>query len=137
MGQHAVGSTGRRDLWTAPALGAATLCYVWVGGGLRPFTWPAMVSTTIGGLAIFVVAWRRAGATAITPASTPASRPGLVAWALWLAAATGWELWALSMHPRASHPTLSSLLNDLMETHPGRSAALLVWLGLGWWLARL
>jgi Na+/proline symporter len=132
MGQRAVGSTKRPVLWAPLALGAATLCYVSIGGGLSPFTWPAMVSTTIGGLVIFVVAWRRSNAST----AVLASRSGLVAWAAWLAAVTGWELWALSMHPRSSHPTLSSLLNNLIETHPGRSVALLAWLGLGWWLAR-
>jgi hypothetical protein len=132
MGQHAVGSPKRRVRWRLLALAAATLCYAWVGGGLSPFTWPAVVSTIIGGLAVFIAAWR--GPT--TSTTTPASRQDLVAWVLWLAAVTGWELWALSMHPRSSHPTLSSLLNNLLETHPGRSVALLVWLGLGWWLAR-
>jgi hypothetical protein len=132
MGQRSIGSTKRRVRWGPQAVVVVTLCFVWVAGGLRSFTWPAMVFTAVGGLAIFVVAGRSAGPST----ATPANRRDLAVWALWLGAVTGWELWALSMDPRSSHPTLSSLLNNVIETHPGRSAALLVWLALGWWLAR-
>jgi len=132
MGLPTVGSTRPRLRWPAIVLVAAALGYAWVGGGLRPFTWPAAVLTTLGGLAILIPAGLRRNA----PASVRASREALVAWTVWLAAATGWELWALSMHPRSTHPTISSLLNNAVETHPGRSAALLAWLVLGWWLAR-
>src|SRR5690348_13489792 len=130
MGQRSIGSTKRRVGGGPPGVGGVTLWLGWVGGGPRPFTLAALVFTAGGGLAIFVVAWRSAGPST----ATPANRRDLAVWALWLGAVTGWELWALSMHPRSSHPTLSSLLNNVIETHPGRSAALLVWLALGWWL---
>jgi hypothetical protein len=90
------------------------------------------VSTTLGGLAIFIVAWRHRA----TPAPVQHDRGQLVAWTVWLAAVTGWELWALSMTPRSGHPTISSLINSAIETHPGRSVAVLAWLAFGWWLAR-
>jgi len=117
--------------WRTAALIAVVLGYAWAGAGLRSFTWPAMVSTSLGGLAVLVLAWQRNACTA----TTRVSREGLVAWTAWLAAATGWELWALSGQPRSTHPTLSSLINIVIETHPGRSVALLAWLALGWWLA--
>jgi hypothetical protein len=132
MGMPVIGPTRPRRRWRATTIVAAALGYAWVGGGLRPFTWQAMAATTLGGLAILIPAWRRGR----SHASVPASREGLVAWTLWLAAAAGWELWALSMHPRSTHPTISSLLDSVIETHPGRSAAVLAWLALGWWLAR-
>jgi hypothetical protein len=128
MSLPTVGSTKLRR----SAFAVAVLGYVWIGGGLRSFTWPAMVWTALGGLAIFLVAWRGSR----SPASVPASGTGALTWTVWLAAATGWELWALSMHPRSSHPTISSLLDGVVDTYPGRSAALLAWLALGWWLAR-
>jgi hypothetical protein len=114
------------------AVAAVVLGYVLVGGGLHSFTWPAMVWTALGGLAIFLLAWRGAR----SPASVPVSRAGVLTWTAWLAAVAGWELWALSMHPRSNHPTISSLLDGVVDTYPGRSAALLAWLALGWWLAR-
>jgi hypothetical protein len=132
MGLPVIGSTRPWLRWRVTALVAAALGYARVGGGLRPFSWPAMVATALGGLAILILAWRRGR----SPASVRASREGLVAWTLWLVAVTGWELWALSMHPRSTHPTISSLLDSVVETHPGRSVAVLAWLALGCWLAR-
>jgi hypothetical protein len=114
------------------ALAAVVLGYLLVGGGLHSFTWPAMIWTALGGVAIFLVAWR----CPRSPASVPVSRAGVLTWTAWLAAVIGWELWALSMHPRSRHPTISSLLDSVVDTYPGRSAALLAWLALGWWLAR-
>jgi hypothetical protein len=127
----AIGSANRRLRWRATALVLAVSGYGWVGGGLRPFTWPAMVSTALGGTVIFGLAARHGPRAA----ATRVSRAGLVAWSVWLAAATGWELWALSLHPRSTHPTISSLLNSVLASHPGRSVAVLAWLALGCWLA--
>ncbi len=127
-----VPTEGARWPRRATALLAVALAYAWLAGGLRPFTWPAAVSTALGGLAIFTLAWRHRA----TPAPVRHDRGYLVAWTIWLAAVTGWELWALSMTPRSKHPTISSLINSAIETHPGRSVAVLAWLAFGWWLAR-
>jgi hypothetical protein len=123
---------GSRWPWRATALVTVALACAGLAGGFRPFTWPAAVSTTLGGLAIFILAWRHRA----TPPPVRHDRRQLVAWTVWLAAITGWELWALSMTPRSRHPTISSLINSAIETHPGRSIAVLAWLALGWWLAR-
>jgi hypothetical protein len=132
MGVPTVGAMRSWLRWRTAVLVAVVLGYAWAGGGLRSFTWPAMVSTSLGGLAVFVLAWRRPR----SPATVRPSREGLVAWTAWLTAATGWELWALSGQPRSTHPTISSLINILIETQPGRAVALLAWLVLGWSLAR-
>ncbi len=34
--------------------------------------------------------------------------------------------------PRRLHPTLSSMANALMDTHPGRAAVFAAWLLVGW-----
>jgi hypothetical protein len=104
-----------------------------VAGGWRPFTRPAEVTTFASGIAILMLA------VAIRPARSgplPATDQALSAWTLWIAAAAAWELAALSAHPRTAHPTLSSLLNVLVEDRPGRTCGVLAWLGLGWWLTR-
>jgi hypothetical protein len=132
VGQPTVGSTKSWLRWRTAAVVAVALAYAWTAGGLRSFTWPAGVSTSLGGLAVLVVAVRHRR----SPAAAHASRDGLVAWTAWLAAVTGWELWALSGQPRSTHPTISSLTDALIETHPGRALAVLGWLVLGWWLAR-
>ena len=82
MGLPTVGSTKVR----LAALATLVLGYVLIGGGLHSFTWPAMVWTTLGGLAIALVAWRRPHA----PAGGPVSRIGVLTWTAWLA--LGWWL---------------------------------------------
>jgi hypothetical protein len=47
-----------------------------------------------------------------------------------------WELSSFLQHPRAAHPTLSSLANDVLRHHPARAAAMVVWLAIGVALAR-
>jgi hypothetical protein len=42
-----------------------------------------------------------------------------------------WELVSFLQHPRSEHPTLSSLTNALLQSHPARALGLLVWLVAG------
>lgn len=51
-----------------------------------------------------------------------------VPWALLAVVGGLWELAAYLQHPRDEHPTLSSLANALLDSHPARSAALVLWL---------
>ena len=57
-------------------------------------------------------------------------------WAELSAALALWELGAFLQHPRAEHPTLSSLTNTLFQSHVARALGLLMWLGAGTRLAR-
>lgn len=117
----------RIALWVALAV-----LYAYVAGGFRPFTAAANVSTALGGLVVMIAAAR-----APRPASPVVmTRTVGLLWSAWLAIATGWELWALSGLPRSDYPTISSLMDMLIDTHPARSLAVFGWLGLGWWLAR-
>jgi hypothetical protein len=116
-----------KALWAGAALG-----YAWVAGGFRPFTWPAAVSTAAAGLVVLCAAWRYPGPDRLVAVQ----RRVVALWAAWLVIATGWELWALFNQPRSSYPTISSLVDRMIDTHPARSVALLAWLGLGWLLAR-
>jgi hypothetical protein len=51
-----------------------------------------------------------------------------------LVLATTWELSALFSSPRDDHPTLSSIGDDVMRTHPGRAVTFALWLVVGWLL---
>jgi hypothetical protein len=108
------------------------LGFAWLAGGLGSFTWPAYVTTFAAAAAVLVFAALRRR----DRATVPLGRTGVAVWTVWLAAVVGWELWALFSAPRSAHPTISSLLNEPLDSHPGRAAAVLVWLLLGWWLAR-
>ena len=99
--------------------------------GLAPFTFPALVATLGGGFAVII-----AGRRQCPPVATRAPVRGAWGWAALGGAAVAWELQAFLQRPRASHPTVSSLTNDLLQGHLPRSGAMLVWLAAGWWLAR-
>lgn len=58
-------------------------------------------------------------------------------WTLWMApilAVTGWELYCFVSLPRVAHPTLSSLIDLLDATRPGKIVAVCSWLAVGWFL---
>lgn len=127
-----VGLPTRRRLRVAGWVVLA-VAFAHIAGGFQPFTVPADLSTALGGLTILAAASRYSR----PPTTGPGVRRRIaVVWGVWLAVATSWELAALSGQPRSSHPTFSSLINMLIDTHPSRSVAVLGWLGLGWWLSR-
>lgn len=111
---------------------AALLGFAWLAGGLSSFTRPAEVTTfaTVAAVLGYAAVRRR------DRAPVRLARTGVAVWTAWLAAVTGWELWALFSVPRSSHPTISSLVDELISSHPARAAAVLLWLLVGWWLAR-
>lgn len=80
-----------------------------------------------GVAAIAVGARRRRG---------PAPVPCAVTWAVLVALLAGWELAAYFQHPRAEHPTLSSLANEVLDWRPARVLAFLLWTVVGADLAR-
>lgn len=111
----------------------AVVGYAWVATGLRPFTVPSLVATVAGGLVAIVVGGRLSSSAA--NAWSPAVGGGWV-WAALAAAGGIWQLQAFFQHPRRDHPTISSLTNELLQSHTSRTAAMVVWLAAGVWLAR-
>jgi glucose-6-phosphate dehydrogenase assembly protein OpcA len=57
-------------------------------------------------------------------------------WLALLAAAATLELWSYLQQPRADHPTISSMTNALLDSHPARAAAFAGWLAATVALAR-
>jgi hypothetical protein len=58
-------------------------------------------------------------------------------WTLWVVpvlATVAWELVTFASSPRATHPTVSSMLDALNSTHLGRAVAFAGWLALGWYV---
>lgn len=105
--------------------------YAWWVAGVEPFTAPALVAVVGGGVAAMLV-----GARYLRQPASPADRRGIVVWVVLLALLAGWELAAYVQHPRADHPTLSSLLDPVLDSHTARAVALLLWLVAGADLAR-
>ncbi|HEX6596295.1 MAG TPA: hypothetical protein VF045_05135, partial [Acidimicrobiales bacterium] len=70
--------------------------------------------------------------------TTGIARPPAAVWP-WTAVAAATALWQLAaylQHPRTDHPTLSSLTNAVLDSHPARALAFVAWLAAAAALAR-
>jgi hypothetical protein len=147
-----------------PALGRAVVPVCLVGLALigaltSPFHWSSATMVAAVAIVAAVLAlcpsrflpWARPGDNGVggTPrpamrgsASTSAAlRRGLIAWSLLLVALLAWQGYAYLRQPDRSiahddYPTLSTLLDPLLEQGPVRYAGWLAWLAAGWWLVR-
>ena len=115
------------------ALVAAAI-YTWVAAGFHPFTWPMRIAVAVPVLVAVAFQWRQPANLVAEPAPTPAYRRAVMAWIGLLVLAITWELTALFSSPREDHPTLSSIGDDVMRTHPGRTITFALWLVVGWLL---
>jgi hypothetical protein len=102
----------------------------WVTG-LRPFTAASTAAVVGAGLVAMAV-----GSRYRRPGGEPVGGADKVVWASLVGALGAWQLAAYLQHPRSHHPTLSSLTNALLDTHPARAAAFVVWLVAAARLAR-
>jgi hypothetical protein len=113
--------------------------YCWFAADLRPFTIPIGVAVAVPAVGVAALTWRRFGTRNSTAADTKASRRADAApWFVLFGLLTVFEMAAYLSSPRRDHPTLSSMADALMNTHPGRAALFALWLLLGWalWLRR-
>jgi hypothetical protein len=126
---------GARDAGRALHVAAAVglIAYAWWAVGLAPFSAEATAAVVLAGVAAMAAGRRRRRARR-SPADVDVS--GIAPWAGLAAVAGAWQLAAYLQHPRVDHPTVSSLANELFDSHPGRAAGFLVWIAAAWWLAR-
>jgi hypothetical protein len=129
---------GQRPLVTVAGVAIAAL-YAAVAGSFARYSWPATVAVAGLAAAMVVVGWHGPLRPGPAPAKLPRRGAGL--WAGLLVAAGLWELAAYLQQPSLTaishaHPTISALTDPLLVSHPGRSAALAIWLAIGWFLVR-
>jgi hypothetical protein len=130
---------GRAAPWLRPAgvaAVAAAASWSWFASGVRTFTRPAEVLTAVPVLVVLVLTvWPTAAPSGVRAGPRPTWR-NLAPWVAVAVALVGWELSELFSKPRDAHPTLSSITNTLLGTHPSRFLGFLAWLLLGWLLVR-
>jgi hypothetical protein len=103
--------------------GAAALC--------RPLTLPASVAVLLVGAPL---AWY--GVRRSPVACAPVGAPSVAAWGGVGAVVVAAELALLAGPNDLTWPTLSTLLDPVLATYPGRVVGYLLWLGAGVWLVR-
>jgi hypothetical protein len=123
----------------SPVAVLGAVAYVVVVGGFGRYSWPATVAVVFPAATVLALVWR--GPPHLRPAPGRLDPGGALAWASVFVALALWELTELLLQPSLTtdshaHPTLSVLTDPVLATHPGRSVALLLWLGFGWFLVK-
>jgi len=108
--------------------------YAWVASAAAPFSGRALVSVLIPGAALGLIAGRRAPER--IPAPDRLDVTGFSYWAICVAATLEWEASAFRSGSHPWHPSLTELIDPLIQPHPVRSGAFLLWLLAGWALVR-
>jgi len=119
--------------WLRGTIAGATLLVAILGASYPPKTWPSTIMVLIPAAALLIIAARRPSAAADRD---PALRRGLVLWSVLIGAVLLWEAYAFVRQPDWSlpshdYPTLSTLLDPVLEHGPLRIVGWLVWLGVG------
>jgi hypothetical protein len=135
---------GRRPpvpLWWRPGrrarvtlIGIVLAGYAWVAGSTVPFSTASLVSVLIPGVVLAVIAYRWPPRR--IPPPDKLNITGMSYWAICLAALFEWEASAFRDNTRTWHPSLTDLINPLIEPHLIKSAAIVVWMLAGWALVR-
>jgi hypothetical protein len=102
---------------------AAVLAYAWWAVGRPPFSATATAAVVLAGVAAMAC-----GALRRRDGRTHVDAPRAGVWAAVALAVGVWQVAAYLQHPRDEHPTLSSLANALLDSHPARAAAFALWL---------
>lgn len=123
-----------------PALGVvlvAAVGYAILVGAFSRYSWPATIAVVAVGCLAVAVGWQ--GPVRQRSAAGDLCPRGAGRWGMLLVAGGLWELAALLEQPSIDvsswgHPTISTLTDPVLASHPGRSLALAAWLALGGWL---
>lgn len=112
----------RRRYGLLGVAGAAWACYAWWAVGLAPFSGWATLAVVAAGVAAMACGRR------LPRRCRPAVELRRAApWMAVAGVASAWQLAALVQHPRQDHPTLSSLTNAVLDSHPARAVAFAAW----------
>jgi hypothetical protein len=126
-------------LVAAPLILLAIVAYSAVVGGFGRYSWPATLAVLLPGVAVLWISWRLPSRPGSDPG--PIGTVGVVAWVSVFVGAAIWELITLLQQPSLStpsydHPTLSTLTDPILASHPGRTIGLILWLSFGWFVLR-
>ena len=119
--------------WFRALLVVAALVVAWLGAEYQTHSWPSTIMVLVPSAVLLIIAARQPSAPM---ARDPRLTRGLVLWSVLVGAVLLWEAYAFVRQPdwsRPSHdyPTMSTLLDPVLEHGPLRIVGWLVWLGVG------
>ncbi|MGH3934698.1 MAG: hypothetical protein ACRDS1_06935 [Pseudonocardiaceae bacterium] len=110
---------------------AASVGYALIAAVFEPLTVPATVAVLVPGVLLLALRVRRP----VRPLPAGAVSPAAVTlWLALVAAGGGWWLVAFLWGNDPEHPTLSLLLDPVLDTYPARVLGYAAWLAAGRWL---
>ena len=112
---------------------ALILLYAALAALCRPLTVPAVVAVLLAGAVLVAVAVR----PRVRPRRPTCPRRSVLPWLVLALLLVGWELIAVFWGNDSAQPTLSLLLDPVLDTYPGPLVGYLGWLFIGFhFLAR-
>lgn len=109
---------------------ALIVAYAGLAALCRPLTVPAVVAVLLAGAVLLALSARQRPPRQRLVGSRRAALP----WLVLLLLLVIWELTAVFWGNDRAHPTLSLLLDPVLDTYPGRFVGYLAWLSAGRWL---
>jgi hypothetical protein len=116
------------------AIGAGLIGYAWILGGTAPFSLKALLGVLLPGAVVGVIAYSRPPERIPPPETLDVT--GFSFWIICLALLFEWEAAAVRDDSPAWHPSLTDVINPLIAPHALKSAAIVVWLLVGWALVK-
>jgi hypothetical protein len=122
-------------LVTGTVLGAVIVALL--GASFDTHSWPSTVMVSIPAVLALAVVARRPGSAVESVEGSARLRRSVLLWSVLAGAVLLWEAYAFVRQPDWSaadqaYPTLSTLLDPILEHGPLRVVGWLVWLGVGW-----
>lgn len=112
----------------------ALAVYAWIDASAAPFTATALLGVLVPGTVLGAVAYRRPPER--IPPPQELDMLGMSYWMICVVALFEWEASAFRDNSLAWHPSLTNLIDPLIAPHVVKSAAILVWMLVGWGLVR-
>lgn len=118
----------------AALIGAGLAVYAWFDATAAPFSAQALIGVLIPGAVIGTIAYARPPQRIQPPEGL--DMLGMSYWMICIAALFEWEASAFRDNSRPWHPSLTTLVDPLLGPHVVKSAAIMLWILIGWGLVK-
>jgi hypothetical protein len=115
-------------------IGAGLVAYSWIAASTVPFTRNALLVVLLPGAVVATLAYGRPVLRIPPPDRVDVA--GFSYWAVCITALFEWEAAAFRDNSLWWHPSLTALIDPMLDVRPVKAAGILVWLLGGWALVR-